>query len=305
MRMGMLLLLAAASAQGAPYRLGEVAVVDPEAGVVYVADGDGLLEARRLADGNRLWHTPAPGLPLARVSVGLVAQGVPSRAGRLRLLLLDPQTGERQLEMLGVLPEEVQAPVLPVPARSFELDPFADAEGLRLLWRYAARPLRGAVLDEVSANAWLDLEGGFTVSLTEGTAIALETLPDELRRPAPDLGPDERIPGLAGDQMRSADGGHAMVAAAVADDSFGVVHRLRVVERASGTEVATLVSPYAALPFAVLDGQVLVVSPPVLARLPDGSVQAHGARLVAYSARGEERWSAAVLDRRYRGPLPP
>jgi len=112
--------------------------------------------------------------------------------------------------------------------------------------------------------------------------------------------------GIEGTQFRAADEVHAQVSTAVSDEQLGTQWRWTVHERASGRSVANVVLPYANAPFLVRGNQLLWQSQPLVIREASGGFTSYATRLVAQDLRsGRELWSADVLDRTYRGVLPP
>src|SRR6185295_12514080 len=109
------LVVLAALTLGAPLagavELASGVVVDPERGTVYLAGAGGSLERLDGATGQLVWSTSEAVRPLA-VHAGRVLAQARSRAGQLRLVILDGNGGGQLLrETVLELPRGVEAPV--------------------------------------------------------------------------------------------------------------------------------------------------------------------------------------------------
>jgi hypothetical protein len=263
--------------------------------------------AINLDDGSVRWRGPAEGLPLAFVDQKLVVLGRPDSAGKLSLLLLDPSDGAARGGVLGELPAGVLASPDPQPNRVFSATADTSTGTLRIRWTYAEWPLRGALLKREPGAGSDRRELGGVVSVdfaaNKVRPIGDVGMPEPL---SPDLVGTERLANLEGTQFRAADNAAVQVSTAVADAVLGTQWRWSVHERSSGRALGNLVLPYANAPFLLRGTQLLWRSEPLVQRMPTGEHETLAARLVAQNfATGRELWSVEVLDRKFRGVLPP
>jgi hypothetical protein len=182
---------------------------------------------------------------------------------------------------------------------------------VRLHRSYAARPLRGALLVEdgsAIASEGIQLEGVFDVRIDGSRTLALPRLDITAQplRASPDLAPSQRIDGLGDRQFRSADDSHILAPEARSDDTFGTVWRWRLASRSEGLLETTLDQSFALAPFLMLEERLLFQAPPMGYVKASGGWEQHGLRLVMHDlAEGRELWSVELLDREFRGVLPP
>lgn len=277
---------------------------------VYLSNPSGFPEARDLDDGRLLWTGDEPALLLARVEDRWLALGQAGRYGWGMMLMIDAATGKVQDRIAFDLPESVSAAVGAEPMRRFDARVENSGSNLRLHWRYAARPLRGALLieDGAVASEGIELEGVLDVQINGTRTLAvprLDVTPQPLRA-SPDLAPSQRIEGLGDRQFRSADDSHILAPESRSDDTFGTVWRWRLASRSEGLLETTLDQPFALAPFLMLEGRLLFQAPPVSYAKASGGWEQHGLRLVMHDlAEGRELWSVELLDREFRGVLPP
>jgi len=279
---------------------------DQQGPVAWIADAEGRVAAIDLNDGKVRWRGPTEGLPLALFGQQLVVLARPEKPGQLSLLLLNPEDGSAQGGIIGELPEGVLASPDPQPNRLFKALAYSQTGALKIQWSYADWPLRGAILKEdlASGRKRRELDGVVSVDFaTNRMQVSDAGMPDVA---TPDLIGNERMAGIEGTQFRAADEVHAQVSTAVSDEQLGTQWRWTVHERASGRSVANVVLPYANAPFLVRGNQLLWQSQPLVIREASGGFTSYATRLVAQDLRsGRELWSADVLDRTYRGVLPP
>jgi hypothetical protein len=279
---------------------------------VYLSNPSGFPEARALEDGRLLWAGDEPALLLARVENGWLALGHAGRYGWGMLLVINADTGKVQDRIAFDLPESVSAAVGAEPLRRFDVRAENLGSDVRLHWSYAARPLRGALLIEdgsAIASEGIQLEGVVDVRIDGSRTLALPRLDITALplRASPDLAPSQRIDGLGDRQFRSADDSHVMAVEARSDDTFGTVWRWHLASRSEGLLETTLDQPFALAPFLMLEeGRLLLQAPPMGYTKASGAWEQHGLRLVMHDlAEGRELWSVELLDREFRGVLPP
>lgn len=272
--------------------------------IAWAADDQGRVAAIRLEDGAAIWRGPAEGLPLALFDGQLVVLGRPDRTGRLSLILLDPETGAARGGLLGDLPAGVLATPEAQPNRRFEVSADADTGALRIRWSHAEWPLRGAALAD-GAGEPRRLEGVLEVDFAANRLTAIDAAGMPALR-TPDLSGSERLSQLDGTQFRAADDATVQVASAIADESLGTQWRWSLHERNSGLRLGQLSLPHAHAPFLLRGTRLLWRSAPLTLRSSAGDYRELPERLVAQDlANGRELWAFALLDREFRGALPP
>jgi hypothetical protein len=275
--------------------------------VAWVADDRGRVAAIDLDDGSVRWRGPAEGLPLALVDQQLVVLGRPQGAGRISLLLLDPDTGASRGGIVGDLPEGVLATPDPKPNRRFAATADSHSGSLRVRWSYAEWPLRGALLerDPGSGDERRELAGAVVVDFASNRVVTIDArgVPSA---PAPDLTASERLPSLDGTQFRAADDLTVLVSSAVTDAVLGSQWRWSLHERSSGRALGNLTLPYAQAPFLLRGTQLLWRSEPLTQLKSADDYETLPARLVAHElGSGRELWSVALFDLKFRGAPPP
>lgn len=284
--------------------------VDQESERVFMSAASGVPEARALDDGRVLWTGEESALLLMPLEERWLALGQAGRQGWGMLLLLDASTGKVQDRIAFDLPEGVSAAVGAEPMRNFDIRAEDVGGTIRLHWSYLARPLRGALLLEEGAVAseGLELQGVVDVQLGHSQVLAvprLDVSPAPLRR-SPDLPPDQRIAGFGDRQFRAADDAHVQASEAKPDPTFGTVWTWRFASRDRGVLEASLDQPFALAPFLLHGDRLLYQGPPMGYAKPTGEWQHRGLRLVVHDLHeGREVWSVELLDRVFRGALPP
>lgn len=274
--------------------------------LAWVADARGRVTAIELSDGDVRWSGPAEGLPLALVDQQLVVLARPDGLGQLSLQLLDPDDGRILGGVVGELPADVLAAPDAQPNRIFEVSADTSSGTLRVRWSYTEWPLQGAMLPAVADGSRRRQSSGvvsvdFAANRVE--AISAQGVPAAR---TVDLTGSERLAGLDGTQFRAADDAHVQVSTAVADAALGTQWRWSLHQRSSGRAVGSLVLPYATAPFLLRGDQLLWQSEPLTRLMSTGDYEQLPQRLIAQSlGDGRERWSVAILDRRYRDAPPP
>lgn len=275
--------------------------------VAFVADTGGQVAAINLDSGAMSWRGPAQGLPLALIDSQLVVLGRPQSAGQMSLLLLNPVDGKSMGGLVGALPEGVLASPDAQPNRRFTAVADVSTGSLRVLWTYSEWPLQGALLnDETNPDSGRRELTGVVLADFGANRLLPAGIADFPAPDSPDLIGSERASGLDGTQFRSADGGYAQVASAVADAELGTQWRWTLHERSSGRAVSQVTLPYAHVPFLVRGNRLFWQSPPITERQASGDYLEHPLRLVATELdSGRELWSVALLAQDFQGLLPP
>lgn len=296
---------------GAAVELAPGVWVDDDAQRVFLSNPAGLPEARESSDGRLLWTGEEQARLLIPVDAQWLALGQAGRHGWGVLLVIDGATGKVQDRIAFDLPEGVSAAVTAEPMRSFDIRAEELGGSVRLHWSYQARPLRGALLVEDNtavASEGVELQGVVDVQLGGARMVALPRIdiePQPLGR-APNLPPEQRIAGLGERQFRSSDDAHVLAPHAREDDTFGTVWQWRFASRSEGVLEGSIEQPFALAPFLMREGRLLYQAPPMGYAKSTGEWQEHGQRLVMFDlADGRELWSAELLDRVFRGALPP
>lgn len=300
-----------ALAAGAHHELAEGVWVANEADRVYLSNAQGFPEARELEDGRLLWTATEPAVLIWHADARWLALGQSGKRGEGRLLLIDAASGAVQQRIDFALPDAVSAAVSAEPLRRFDVRAERMGDGVRLHWSYVAHPLRGALLASdggAVASEGVELQGVVDVDLASARPMARARADVEaaVAGRAPDLRGDARIAELGERQFRSADDAHAMAPEARPDPTFGTVWRWQLASRSEGILDAQLDLPFSYAPF-LIDEQRLVYRAPALGyRQPSGAWQHAGLRLVVHGLEsGRELWSVEVLDREFKGVLPP
>lgn len=292
-----------------PSTLSPGVFIDQERAQAVIADPAGFAQGLALEDGRALWRSREQAFPLTVVEGQLLALGASRQFGVGMLLLLDPGSGVTLDRIAFDLPETVSADVTPKPGRQFTASVEHRADGVRLHWRSEVRSLRGALIadpatgraptPEVESGAVDFALGGasaFAVSVRELVA-APALLIEELDR-------SERFGAVAGRQFRSADGQAVLASVATADDS-PFDYRWQVIS-SGGAVLGSLRAPTSRADFLQIDSRLYYRATAFGYRdAGDRWVEAP-LRLTAFDlSSGVELWSAPILDRVYRGTLPP
>jgi hypothetical protein len=274
--------------------------------LAWVAGARGVVTAIQLGDGGVRWQGPAEGLPLALIDQQLIVLARPGGLGRLSLQRVDPNDGKVLGGLVGELPADVLASPDAQPNRIFEATADTSSGALRIRWSYTEWPLQGALLTTAGADGGRrELSGVVSVDFAANRVQATSDQGMPAARTA-DLVGAERLANLDGTQLRAADDAHVQVSTAVADAALGTQWRWSLHERASGRALGNLVLPYASAPFLVRGDQLLWRSEPLTRLQSSGDYENLPQRLVAQAlADGRELWSVELLDRTYRGVLPP
>lgn len=306
-----LLMPACALAANTHHELTEGVWVESDADRVYLSNAQGFPEARELEDGRLLWTATEPAVLVWHADTRWLALGQSGKRGEGRLLLIDAASGTVQQRIDFALPDAVSAAVSAEPLRRFDVRAERMGDGVRLHWSYTAHPLRGALLASdggAVASEGIELQGVVDVDLESASpfARARADVVAAVAGRAPDLRGDASIADLGERQFRSADDAHAMAPEARPDPTFGTVWRWQLASRSEGILEAQLDLPFSYAPFLVSKQRLIYRAPALGYRQPSGAWQHAGLRLVVHGLEeGRELWSVEVLDREFRGVLPP
>lgn len=312
-RWGLGISLIALSSNASSLRLDAGVVLDDAAGIAYVADPAGFIQAIDISNGQTRWISNERGLPLDLSEQRLLALGTVEQFGLAMLLILDPASGSNVDRVAFDLPEWVSAELVAKPQRRFTVSTQAHSDGVRLYWDYQSRPLRGALIVDPDAPLESDvgrrqMSGAVDISLgTRGSyALPVRHAYTAPTTASPNLAANERLPGLQGQQFRAADDQHVLVSRAVDNDPFGTINHWDIHQRQGGTLLGQLESHYALAPFVVRGDLLIYRSQPISIQTTSDQMLEHGPQLRAYDLKRQRQlWSVDVLDLEYRGPMPP
>lgn len=288
-----------AAATGVP--LGTGIVVEPDQRVAWIAAPEGRIAAVELADGSLRWVGPALGHPLALLEPGLLVAMQPEAHGVWPLAWVNPETGAVGERFAATLPADVLASLEALPNQRFEVYARPIEGGVELHWYSQRWAFRGAKLEDdegITAR-----EGVVRVDAAASRAVVSDAVP---MRPRIDLDAGERIAGLAGVQLRSADDRHLMQRSPVADERLGQRWNWQIHTRSNGSALAELTIPEAAAPWMIEGERLLWVARPAALADSTGVLVEQPARLVAVDLKAtRELWSVTLRDPIFRGGTPP
>lgn len=299
-------------------------IVDPARGLVYLMSPQGGIDAVDLALGTPVWSTEEAAKPLALGGDLLVGQVEPSGSkNELEIAALDTrQQGRRVVADAIGLPDTVRVSIDDGLDTSFAARARASATEALIAWEFLERPLRGMAPEDPRPS----LRGGpprpieseppgvdapatggtLRMNLATGALSAVE--PDETVVPVYkvlDLPAADRLAGVPGPQILSADGRHVLGSERIADDKLWDKYRWTIFLRTTGERVAEFTDYRSQAPFA-LSGSLLIYETGPYSRRTDSGMADEPLKIRAVDlATGEERWSRPIRDTRYRGPFPP
>lgn len=279
---------------------------------VYLSNPSGQPEARQLLDARLVWRGNQPAQLLYPLDDQWLALGQSGAPGSGKLLLLSAQNGVVLDELLFDLPPQVNATVLPAALQQFDAVVRETGQGLQLHWQFIAYPLRGALLQadgNAVASDGLLAQGVFDIRLQNGRLqlTPREDLSADLSLPDPLVAASQRLPelGLETRQFRSADGLQTMQSQPV-ESAAGLRWRWEFTSTGAASGPESLELPFAYAPFLLLQSNLLYRAPPNGSYRADGEWQQAPVRLVMQKLDdGAVLWSTDVLDRVFRGALPP
>ncbi|HYR29153.1 MAG TPA: hypothetical protein VEU30_11855 [Thermoanaerobaculia bacterium] len=322
-----LLAFAVSLTAGAQQRvaLREGVIVHPAQSTAYVMLPQGGVGAVDLASGTMRWTSTAADKPLALAGNLLVSQVAPrsmEARNRLELVALDvQQRGGVAVRNSTDLPAGVQAATGQTLEGRFIATGRADAGGAVVTWLWQPQPIRGVPPPRRdrpfgnqrgagpfrAAESLEEVRGMVRMHLSTGRMTRSAVEPEGLIPAASStwiVQSPERIGAApaAGRQFESADGKHILQSERVSDDREFEKYRWTVFDRASGARLGETRSHISFAPFVVRGGMLVFETTP-FGRTPRESEPAklRGVHL----ASGEERWSVAIGEVVYRGPMPP
>ncbi len=282
-------------------------IVDTQQQIAYVGQPDSTIDAIDLSRGNVLWTSDEAAWPLLLDDGQLIAQAAPTTGGELLIAVLDPsRRGDLHFAAQIELPSDVESVVDDRLGQSFTVQARHDQERVLVTWSDSKRPVQGMQMPESSTDGVRESNGAalLDITLQQVTPIAGD-LANTPGPNAPNLPPNQRLPGLGETQFRSADGRHVMISRRIADDRVEAKYQWTLYAYPSGEQVGTAHQIVSYSPFLVAGSQLVVESRP--------SIQRRGDRLVDFPlelrahdlANGSETWRHPVRDTTYRGPFPP
>lgn len=309
-------LLAAATAFGLPradpertprgFELRPGVLVDPDQSIVYASHPEGGIEAIDLTSGRLVWHDRRAAVPLLLYGELLIAWAESPEAGDiLEITALDVSRRSAVLTARLELPAGARAVVDDRLGHSFSTSAEIAQGDVVVSWQDSRRPVR-ALLEAGTTDGARALAGAAVLDLE---AEQFRPLPGGRltvnRGRSPDLPPEQRLPGLDGVQLSSADGRHVMTRRRVADDRTVAKWEWSLYSAPDGSSIGRARQAASYAPFGVVGTLLLHEARPSIHR-QDGELvpQPLGLQVVDLR-RGAVVWKRPVRDTAYRGPLPP
>ena len=319
------LTLAASGAGADSFELHDGVLVSVADGAVYVMATQGGIDALDLDSGNVIWHNDQAAKPLAVDNHTLIAQGEATAAGELPLVVFDTRgTGVPTHNARLPLPAHVRGQAEDTLRNSFTAKAEIVDGQVQLHWKSQIRPAKG-----ISPQVREDLTGPVdatgkslaatvppSAALIDSGAALLDLASGEVRSTAAlksmsasgvsltELTGVDRLAGVDGRQFLSADGRHVLASIRNADKSRHARHTWLLHDRQTGERVGTTAQPISASPFLVVDGALVLVTPPQTYPIEgDWAIESIAVRSFDL-ATGAQLWSKAVRDAEYSGPMP-
>lgn len=326
------------------FELSPGVVVDRDRSEAYVMSPDGPIVALDLAGGKEVWRSSDAAKPLAVTGDLLVSQAEKAGPNN-ELAIVALRTGEGSLvtRTLVDLPSNVLPAINQTANRAFMTHAEPGATDTTVSWEFVERPLRGiapgaievlpgeempTVLTEAVPGAAASdtatepgaevvvARGAVRLDPTGGTATPLgPAVLDTPTEPgpsaiapsaaAPDLPPDQMLPGIPGPQFLSADGAHVLTSDRVGDDSVWDKYLWKIFERSTGNKLGEVRCHVRFAPFFVSGSQVVYQLEPFARRVGDRFVEEPVQIRSADLQTGQRLWSHAVRDIVDRDPPPP
>jgi hypothetical protein len=297
-------------------------VIDPVQQRAYIMSPSGGIDAVELKNGERVWSTRAAAKPLGLVDQRLISQAeVPNAANKLKVVILNPATGNPKAGSDVSMPAGVQPSIKPLGGKFDATARAAGGEAV-VTWEFQKQPLRGlrpgteeklslpkggAARPAPTENAESSQRGAFRLNLSTGAPSAA---PEGESTPAPKSQPSllpasERLPGLPETQVLSADGRHILVSRRTSDDRVWEKYTLAIYERGTGKWMGELKSHFSVVPFFVTDSHIIFETRPYARNTEAGPVEEPLKIRAVDLKTGQELWNREVRDLTYRGSFPP
>lgn len=305
------LVAAFAAAGAAAQSLTDGAVIDTAAGVAYLMNARGGIDAIELERGALQWSSPAAAKPLAVAGGRLLALALPCGA-EPAIVTLD-RTGRAVASAALTLPAGVRPTLKDDLNGSFRVEAVSGSGGeLLLLWTAIRQPARGVedldhalvVGQSPPPEELLSAAGAFRVDTTTGQLRPATTADaDTLRTESADAVARGIAALTSGPRTFTAVDGRAQLTSTRQGESQADRHYRWTISAGSRT-LGTLESSAATSAFAVRGGTLYYVVP-AGGRLAGTEMKTRGLTLRAVDlASGTERWSRSLVETRYFGPFP-
>jgi photosystem II stability/assembly factor-like uncharacterized protein len=292
--------------------LGPGVVVDTLRDRVYVMAPDGKVHALKISTGAEVWTNSAAAKPLGLVGSRLLAQAESSNAeSALRIVVLDPATGERMATALRELPGNVKPQLGETLRGELMVELQGAANDAVVSWQFSPRQKKGIRPDTPDALPGspdptsnpgnpsgvfrIDLNTGLTSSVSE-----LSSTVAPLSRPV-----SEQVPGLPKTQTLSSDRRYLMVSTRVGDEREWQKYLLTIYDRTTGNLVGQFPSHLSTVPFVVTNSTVVFATGPYIQRSGNDYLNEPAKIRALDLTSGKELWSAPIRDTTYDGPYPP
>ncbi len=287
------------------------AVVDPDAGHIYVMNNEGGIDAMSL-DGEVIWSSKTVARPLGMYGNFVITQQGTSPAGELSLEFIDRSSGERVGETNLLLAEQVSASIAEGPHTVFHAQTRLENGSVLVDWKFT-KMHSGAMLarDEMlqapakSAVSTAPKTIGGTVSYdpVSGTQKQISNTPREYASAAKtQLLAKEFIPGAL-QAMYSVDDRHVLVTERVAPGTLSE-YRWSVFDAQAQNEIGYVPSRQGGASFFV-NGNTIVFASSPHTRFDNESSEEHGLELMAMNLETHElTWVKEIRDTKFYGPYP-
>jgi len=279
-------------------------LIDSDLGHCFLMGPKGI-DAVEIRSGARLWHSDQAVKPIALQGKSLIAQAAIQEFGRLRLIILDVETGSQLRSAFIDLPQEVFAHTTDTLGASFDLwslEVQTGARGVLIAWRFEQRVAQGmAPTGDASAKA--SFSGSFRLDPGTGESTPLTEVAQRSRERWL-VASQERIDGVPGRQFVERRESHVLASNKVADP--GVWNRYQwTVYSGEGQRLGALDTFISFAPFVVYDSLLLFETPPFSRTEGETEVAAGPMFRTVDLRNGAERWSRPLREIAYPGPFPP
>ena len=283
-------------------------LIDADRAEAWIADSSGYARAIELGTGGSRWRSADQAFPLTILDGQLLALGHASQTGLGVLLMLDVESGRTVERMEFGLPELVIANARHSTSGQFEVSVERLDQVVRLHWRFLSRPFRGARATDPAAEsspASRSLSGAVDIARVDSRTLVQAA--DQAHAPAPvilELVGDLRSTTVSGRQFRAASGAEILSSERI--EASGAFPYRWNLHRPDGARLGSLRASSSRADFVVYGDVVFYRARPLAFRNADAEWANMPERLVCYDLQGGiERWSIAILDRAFKGPLPP
>ena len=301
------------------FKLSSGVVVETARHRIYAMSVDGGIAAVDFSNGKHIWVNNAAAKPLGMAADRLVCQAeAAGKPNDLKIVALDPATGDKVSSGSATLPEGVQPSV----AGGLKGDFVATADtadgGAIVYWQFVKRPLQGrsphakATLRQ-SGTVAPDVapvqpdKGTFRMNLTTGAVSTSPSADAGLPETAQQKGFDaaQGIDAVGERQFLSADRRNILVAKKTGGEMESKKYTLTIYDRRTKQRLGELKSHFSVLPFFVSDSLIIYESARYSERTDQGLVQRRR-RIVASDLKtGLEVWALNLPEIAYSGSFPP